>query len=97
MPGPKLEILPVSQRLPRRVEIPQLDQDDNRIIPEWDEARKAMIKQRQERLDEFIADKKKWLERRATDSRERARKNIEYAADVRRRFLDGIQTEKDAR
>jgi hypothetical protein len=89
-----MDILPVSQRLPRRIEIPQLDQNDSKDIPELDEARKGMIKQRQERLDEFIADKMKWLERRATDSRERARKNVEYAADVRRRFLDGIQKEK---
>lgn len=50
-----------------------------------------MIKQRRERLDAFVADKMQWLERRAVDSRERARKNVEYAVDVRLRFLDGVK------
>lgn len=49
-----------------------------------------MIRQRQERLDAFVADKLKWLERRAADSRERARKNTEFAADVRQRFLESV-------
>lgn len=50
-----------------------------------------MIKQRQERLDAFTADKIKWLERRAVESRERSRKNVEYAADIRRRFLEACR------
>lgn len=50
-----------------------------------------MVQQRQERLDAFVADKLKWLERRAQDSRQRATKNMEDAADVRRRFLEGIK------
>lgn len=52
-----------------------------------DDARKKMVAQRQERLDQFIADKKKWLDRRAEDSKKRAAKNKEYAADVRERFM----------
>jgi hypothetical protein len=38
-----------------------------------------------------VADKLKWLERRAVDSRERAKKNVENAADVRRRFLESVK------
>lgn len=92
LPGPKLDILPASLRLPRRIEVAHPSQDEGAMAPELDEVRKNMIKQRQERLDAFVVDKKKWLERRAVDSRERARKNVEYAADVRRRFLEGVTT-----
>jgi hypothetical protein len=59
--------------------------------PELDERRVKMVQQRQERLDAFVADKLKWLERRAQDSRQRAVKNKEDAADVRRRFLEAIK------
>ena len=52
-----------------------------------------MIKQRQDRLDEFVADKLKWLERRAQDSKQRAAKNKELAADVRRRYLASLEAE----
>ena len=91
LPGPKLDILPVSRRLPPRAEVP---------APAWkesedlDELRKGMIRQRQERLDEFVADRMGWLERRAQDSRARAAKNKEDAADVRQRFLEGIEQQK---
>lgn len=56
-----------------------------------DELRKKMVQQRQERLDAFIADKMKWLERRAQDSRQRAVKNKEDAADVRRGFIESTK------
>ncbi|CAL5873758.1 uncharacterized protein PFLUO_LOCUS8040 [Penicillium psychrofluorescens] len=88
LPGPKLDILPVSERLPRRTEIIPPVSDEK---PELDERRTKMVQQRQERLDAFVADKLKWLERRAQDSRQRAAKNKEDAADVRRRFLEAIK------
>ena len=61
------------------------------MSPEVDEVRKYMIKQRQERLDAFVADKTNWLERRAADSKGHARENAEYTADVRRRLLEGVK------
>lgn len=78
----------MSERLPRRTEIiPPVSEEK----PELDELRKKMVQQRQERLDAFIADKMKWLERRAQDSRQRAVKNKDDAADVRRRFIASIK------
>lgn len=72
------------QRLPRRAEVTH---PSHKIRDDLDEAKKKMIAQRQKRLEEFIAEKQKWYNRRAEDSRARAAKNKEDAADVRRRFL----------
>ena len=88
LPGPKLDMIPVMERLPRRAEVPMPKHEIREEL--LDDARKRMITQRQERLDQFIADKKKWLDRRAEDSVKRAAKNKEYAADVRKRFMASI-------
>lgn len=77
----------MSERLPRRIEVSPPTSDNK---PELDEKMKQMVQQRQERLDAFLANKMKWLERRAQESRQRAAKNKEDAADVRRRFLDAV-------
>lgn len=78
----------MSERLPRRTEIIAPVSEEK---PELDELRRKMVQQRQERLDAFIADKMKWLERRAQDSRQRAVKNNDDAADVRRRYIASIK------
>ncbi|GJN72321.1 hypothetical protein PLIIFM63780_005347 [Purpureocillium lilacinum] len=83
LPGPRLEIPSVSERLPPRAEIVPPKQSENRSLTD---KQIEMVKQRQQRLDEFVADKMKWLERRAADSRKRAAQNKEWAADVRRRY-----------
>lgn len=81
-------MIPVTERLPRRAEVPIPKHELREEL--LDDARKKMIAQRQERLDEFIADKKKWLDRRAEDSKKRAAKNKDYAADIRERFMASI-------
>lgn len=78
-----MEIPSVSERLPPRAEIVPPKQSENRSLTD---KQIEMVKQRQQRLDEFVADKMKWLERRAADSRKRAAQNKEWAADVRRRY-----------
>ena len=92
LPGPKLDIAPVSERLPRRPSEEAPGQNARGEGVQVDDLRKEMIRQRQERLDAFVADKMKWLERRAADSRERSKKNIEFAADVRKRFMESVRT-----
>lgn len=49
------------------------------------------IQQREERLEAFLEDRKKWLERRAEASRKRALNNIEIAKDIRKRFLQSLK------
>jgi hypothetical protein len=93
LPGPNLGILPVEQRLPRRPEEPLPRDQPSRNTAGLSDLQKKMIKQRQERLDEFVADKLAVLERRAADSRDRAKKNTEHAAEVRKRFLASLQRE----
>lgn len=84
LPGPKLDILPVNERLPHRAEIAQPQRPPMQLT----DLQREMIKQRQQRFDAFVADKMGWLERRAKDSRERSKKNIQDAHDVRRRYLE---------
>lgn len=88
MPGPKLDVPPMLERLPRREEIVH---PPHQVRDDLDETRKNMIAQRQQRLDEFIAEKQKWYNRRAEDSKARSAKNKEDAADVRRRFLASLE------
>lgn len=81
-------MIPVTERLPRRAEVPVPQHELREEL--LDDNRKKMITQRQERLDQFITDKKNWLDRRAEDSKKRAIKNKEHAADVRERFMASI-------
>jgi len=50
-----------------------------------------MVKQHDDRMEAFVKDRDIWLERRARDSRERSKKNIEHAKDIRRRFLKSLE------
>lgn len=89
LPGPQLAMLPVEERLPRR---PQLTPPADRSTQDClTDQQKKMITQRDERMKAFLADRNKVLERRAADSRERAKKNVEFAKDVRRRFLESLK------
>ena len=88
LPGPKLEMLPVEARLPNRPKVQRPPEPDpGRSLTEL---QKSHIKQREERFKAHVADRNEWLERRAKDSRERARKNVEFAKDIRRRFLQSL-------
>jgi hypothetical protein len=53
-----------------------------------------MIQQHQDRMEAFVQDRNIWLERRAKDSQERSKKNIEHAKDIRPRFLEGDKRAK---
>ena len=76
------------ERLPRREKVAH---PPHQVRDDLDETRKKMIAHRQQRLDEFIAEKQTWYNRRAEDSKARAAKNKEDAADVRRRFLASLE------
>ena len=73
----------MEERLPPRAEVLPPKKPES---PELTKRQTEMVEQRQQRLDAFVADKMQWLERRAMDSRKRAAQNVEYAADVRRRY-----------
>lgn len=91
LPGPQLDILPVEKRLPNRPKIePPLPSSSEPLLP-LTELQKKMIHQRQERLKEFVDGRNEWLERRAKDSRQRAKRNVEIAKDIRRRFLQSLE------
>ncbi|KAF1828561.1 hypothetical protein BDW02DRAFT_651973 [Decorospora gaudefroyi] len=90
LPGPKLDMLPVEQRIPRKPDYPAEDVP-NPGPSKLDPARKAMVDQREDRMREFVKDRDAWLERRAKDSRERAKNNIELAKHVRNRWLESLE------
>jgi hypothetical protein len=50
----------------------------------------AMVKQRDERMEEFVKDRDEWLARRARDFQERARNNVDICKDIRARFLQDL-------
>lgn len=87
LPGPALEMLPPEKRVPRRAQMPT----DGMHIPDrnnLDKTRQAMHRQRDERMEEFMARRNEWFQRRATDSKECSRKSVQIARDVRSRFLE---------
>lgn len=46
-----------------------------------------MHKQRNQKMEEFMTRRYEWLQRRATESKERSQTNVQIARDVRKRFL----------
>lgn len=88
LPGPKLDILPVVERLPNR---PEVKQPETPVAKDLTELQTANLKQQSDRMKEFVDDREKWLERRAFASRERARNNIEIAKDIRKRFMESLE------
>ena len=91
LPGPKLDIQPVEERIPRKPEFPAGGVPEGPNVEALNEQQKSMITQRKERMDTFIKDRNEWLDRRAKDSRARSKKNIEDAKDIRRRFLASLE------
>lgn len=86
LPGPKLTMLPVEQRLPRRPvmsggDVPQPD------TGKLDDKRKTMVKEQEERFEAYLKDRQGWVDRRAKDSQARAVKNVEIAKEIRQRWL----------
>ncbi|KAE8538161.1 hypothetical protein D1P53_005499 [Cryptococcus gattii VGV] len=89
LPGPKLSILPVEQRLPRRPIVPQDDVPQS-AADDIDADQKALVQQREQRFKDYLADRQVWIDRRAADSKHRAIKNREFAAEIRQRWLAGL-------
>ena len=90
--APKLEVCKVEERLVQRAEIVAskntLQKSDGKNKKDLTELQVENIKQREERFREFVEDRNRWLERRAKDSQERAKKNVEIARDIRARFME---------
>ncbi|KAG4437399.1 hypothetical protein IFR05_007124 [Cadophora sp. M221] len=91
LPGPKLDIAPVAARLPNRPQVKPPPYDGKSGLNVLTDLQKQNIKQRDERMKEFVDDRNKWLERRAAASRERARSNVEIAKDIRKRFFESLK------
>ncbi|KAK9482021.1 hypothetical protein V1527DRAFT_455430 [Lipomyces starkeyi] len=91
LPGPKLDMLPVEQRLPRRPEFPPADNVPRPDMSSMSVVHEAKVAAQIARMEEFVKDGNEWLERRANDSRERARNNVKLAQDIRRRFLASLK------
>lgn len=89
LPGPKLTMLPVDKRLPRR---PTIAQDDvpQGAADDIDDDQKALVKQRDQRFKDYLADRQQWVDRRAADSKERAVKNKVHAEEIRTRWLASL-------
>ncbi|MFF4689959.1 glycoside hydrolase family 172 protein [Streptomyces sp. NPDC001307] len=87
LPGPRLDILPVEQRLPRKAEGPSIRDLPTVDRTKLDPLRQSMYEQRDARMAEFTAQRNEWFERRAAETRERAAKNRELAAAVRAKFM----------
>ncbi|KAH8805313.1 hypothetical protein F5884DRAFT_798966 [Xylogone sp. PMI_703] len=92
LPGPKLDILPVEQRLPRRPQLEQPQREVPQHVRKLTALQREHIKQREERMEAFVTDRNKWLNRRAEASQERAINNVKIAKDVRSRFLKSLNS-----
>lgn len=91
LPGPKLDILSAEHRVPRKPQFPPADNLPAPDLKALGPTRKAMVEQREDRMRTFVEDRNEWVERRAKGSRERAKNNIEFAKDVRKRFLESLR------
>ena len=87
LPGPKLSIQPVTERLPRRERLPEVK--DNIPVPTNDPHKKAMIQSAEKRLKEALKDRKEWTEHCSRESQQWAKQNAENAKKVRARWLAG--------
>jgi hypothetical protein len=91
LPGPKLEILPVEKRLPRRPEVQPIPEPTEEEIAALSADKKEKLEQHRERYAAFVKDRNEWLERRAKDSKERALNNVRICEDIRQRFLSSLK------
>lgn len=89
LPGPKLKLPPVGLRIPRKATIPKDDvQEPDLSRLTTDQA--ALVQSRNDRFNQYLADRQIWLDRRSKDSQERASKNVEIAKDLRARWLASL-------
>ena len=86
LPGPRLDLLPVAKRLPRRPEWSNGDVKE----PDFDSldpTRQKLWKQWEQRREEHLKAREEFWGRRNVESKERAKKNVEYARELRSRWL----------
>jgi Protein of unknown function (DUF2961) len=88
LPGPKLRVPPVEERLPRRAQSPPRDGLPGPDRGGLDERRAAMLAARDARMDAFRAQRAAWLDERARATRERQAANAEQARRIRRAWLE---------
>jgi hypothetical protein len=91
LPGPKLEILPVEERLPRRPAVAEVPEPTEEELAALSADKKEKLRQHRERYDAFVMDRNEWLARRAKESKERALSNVRICEDIRQRFLNSLK------
>ncbi|KAA8906911.1 hypothetical protein TRICI_005049 [Trichomonascus ciferrii] len=90
LPSPKLNILPVDERLPRKPVLPAPPMEPPNLNT-LDSVKKQKHLEHNRRFREFLDDRSQWIERRAEDSKVRSIKNIEIAKDIRTRYLNSLK------
>jgi hypothetical protein len=88
LPGPRLELLPVERRLPRRASSPPAP---SYSASPPDERQAALLARREERWAEFLEARAAVFERAAEATRARQTENTEDARRVRARFLESLR------
>ena len=89
LPGPKLELPPVAQRIPRKATIP-IDGIFEPDLAQMTKPQRDAVEARAIRLEKYLADRKVLIDRRADDSQARSRRNVELAKEVRDRWLRSL-------
>jgi Protein of unknown function (DUF2961) len=89
LPSPRLNILPVQARLPRRPESPPQDGLSPIDHSDLDPRRAELMRRQQERMTEYEAKRAAWFARRAEASRRAAVANTEDARRIRQAYRNG--------
>ena len=90
LPGPKLDALPVELRIPRKPVLPDQPADRPASDSRLTDLQRQKIDEHSRQYEAFLKDKHRYMEERAVQSRERAKANIEYAENVRKRFMASL-------
>jgi hypothetical protein len=96
LPSPRLHLPDVRDRLPRRHATPSPHTPSLAVPADLTPEQRRLRDQHQERSASYLAKRQAWLERRAADSRQRAIRNIEYARDLRSRWMSKTVTPDSA-
>jgi hypothetical protein len=89
LPSPRLDILPVQARLPRRPESPPRDGLAPIDHSDLDPQRAELVRRQQERMAEYEAKRAAWFTRRGEASRHAAVVNTEEARRIRQAYRNG--------
>ncbi|WVW79027.1 hypothetical protein I302_100990 [Kwoniella bestiolae CBS 10118] len=90
LPGPKLSLPPPELRIPRKATISTEGISDPDVSA-MSEQFKALLDAREERFKDYLKDRQVWIDRRADDSQERAKRNVEIAKEVRTRWMASLK------